>query len=63
MERWHHESSELLIQIGQDTMHCQTAADTQGLLDRVSTAIDRGKEYEQEKMKYISLLAVEVFGT
>ncbi|UJR28306.1 hypothetical protein I4U23_009551 [Adineta vaga] len=62
IEQWHHQSSELLIQIGRDTMQCQTVSDTKNLLEKVSIAIDRGKEYEQEKMKYISTLAVEVFG-
>ena len=62
MERWHQKSSELLIEIGRDTVHCQTVSDTKNLLEKVSTAIDQGKEYEQEKMRYISTLAVEVFG-
>ncbi|CAF0743307.1 unnamed protein product [Adineta steineri] len=62
MEQWHQESSQLLIQIGRDTMHCQTGYDTKILLDKVSKAIDQGKEYEQEKMKYITTLAVDVFG-
>ncbi|CAF1047343.1 unnamed protein product [Adineta ricciae] len=62
MERWHQQSSELLIEIGRDTVCCQTVSDTQNLLEKVSTAIDQGKEYEQEKMRYISTLAVEVFG-
>lgn len=43
-------------------MHCQTDQDAKRLLDKVTTAIDQGKEYEQEKMRHISTLAVEVFG-
>ena len=62
MECWHHESGELLIQIGTETTQCQNEYDAKRLLDRVSVAIDQGKEYEQEKMKYISTLAVEIFG-
>ncbi|CAF3636008.1 unnamed protein product [Rotaria sordida] len=62
IERWHQESSQLLIQIGTQIMHCQTEHDAKKLLDKVSIAIDQGKEYEQEKMKYISTLAVDVFG-
>ena len=63
MEQWHQQSSELLIEIGRDTVRCQTVSDTKNLLEKVSTAIDQGKEYEQEKMRYISTLAVEVFGS
>jgi hypothetical protein len=43
-------------------MHCQNEYDAKDLLNKVSLAIDQGKEYEQEKMKYISTLAVDVFG-
>jgi hypothetical protein len=43
-------------------MHCQTEHDAKDLLEKISIAIDQGKEYEQEKMKYISSLAIEVFG-
>lgn len=43
-------------------MHCQNEYDAKNLLEKVSRAIDQGKEYEQEKMKYISTLAIEVFG-
>ncbi|CAF2499044.1 unnamed protein product [Rotaria sp. Silwood2] len=62
IENWHQESSQLLIQIGTEIMHCQTENDAKILLDKVSIAIDQGKEYEREKMKYISTLAVDVFG-
>ncbi|CAF4779618.1 unnamed protein product, partial [Rotaria sp. Silwood2] len=61
IENWHQESSQLLIQIGTEIMHCQTENDAKILLDKVSIAIDQGKEYEREKMKYISTLAVDVF--
>lgn len=63
MERWHQESSQLLLQVGTEIVHCQTEHDAKKLLDRVATAIDQGKEYEQEKMKYIITLAVDVFGS
>ncbi len=43
-------------------MHCQNEYDAKNLLEKVSIAIDQGKEYEQEKMKYISTLAIEIFG-
>jgi hypothetical protein len=43
-------------------MNCQNEYDAKDLIDKVSIAIDQGKEYEQEKMKYISTLAVEIFG-
>ena len=62
VERWHQESSQLLVRIGRETMQCQTEHDAKELLDRVSRAIDQGKAYEQEKMKFISTLAIEVFG-
>ncbi|CAF3449488.1 unnamed protein product [Rotaria socialis] len=62
IERWHQESSQLLLQVGTDIMHCNTEHDAKRLLDKVTRAIDQGKEYEQEKMKHISALAVEVFG-
>jgi hypothetical protein len=51
-----------LIQIGTETIQCQDEYDAKHLLEKVSKAIDRGKEYEQEKMKYITTLAVEIFG-
>ncbi|CAF4812806.1 unnamed protein product, partial [Rotaria sp. Silwood1] len=63
IERWHQESSQLLIHIGTEIMHCQTEYDAKQLLDQVSIAIDQGKGYEQEKMKYISTLAVDIFGS
>jgi len=52
----------LLIQIGRDTMHCQTAYDAKDLLEKISNIIDQAKDYEQDKMKYISILAIEIFG-
>jgi hypothetical protein len=45
-----------------ETIQCQNEYDAKKLLDKVSIAIDKGKEYEQEKMKYISTLAIEIFG-
>jgi hypothetical protein len=51
-----------LVRIGADTMHCQTEHDARDLLQRVSLAIDQGKEYEREKMKHITTLAIDVFG-
>jgi hypothetical protein len=51
-----------LIQIGTETIQCQNEYDANNLLEKISRAIDRGKEYEQEKMKYITTLAVEIFG-
>ncbi len=51
-----------MIDIGRQTMNCQNEYDAKDLIDKVSIAIDQGKEYEQEKMKYISTLAVEIFG-
>jgi hypothetical protein len=51
-----------LIDIGRETMNCQNEYHAKDLLEKVSLAIDQGKEYEQEKMKYISTLAVEIFG-
>ncbi len=51
-----------MIQIGTETIQCQNEYDANNLLEKISRAIDRGKEYEQEKMKYITTLAVEIFG-
>jgi len=51
-----------LIQIGTETIQCQNEYDANNLLEKVSRAIDQGKEYEQEKMKYITTLAIEIFG-
>jgi hypothetical protein len=51
-----------LIEIGTETIQCQNEYDAKNLIEKVSIAIDQGKEYEQEKMKYISTLAVEIFG-
>jgi hypothetical protein len=62
VERWHQDSSQLLVRIGAETMNCQTEHDARDLLNRVSIAIDKGKEYEREKMKHITTLAIDVFG-
>ena len=43
-------------------MYCQTEDNAKYLLDKVLMAIDQGKEYEQEKMKHINTLAIEIFG-
>ncbi len=51
-----------MIEIGTETIQCQNEYDAKNLIEKVSIAIDQGKEYEQEKMKYISTLAVEIFG-
>jgi len=51
-----------LIHIGQNIVHCQNEHDARDLLNKISSAIDQGKEYEQDKMRYITTLAFEIFG-
>lgn len=61
-EEWLKEGSKVLISIARKSSNCKNASEANALKEEVQYFINKGKSEQQERMKKISTLALQLYG-